>query len=377
MPKGSIFLIQEKEGRLVEMKEEAYEREDLLQKLLADYPNLLAGDQINSTEPRRWLLIKREMPVPSEEDGADRWSVDHLFLDQEAIPTLVEVKRSTDSRIRREVVGQMLDYAANGVIYWPLEKIRATFEASCETSGEDPQEKLQELLQSDKDSDPDQEKFWENVKINLKAGKIRMIFVADMIPDELRRIVEFLSEQMDPAEVFAIEIKQFEGQGLKTLVPRVIGNVTQTTSTPPARKGDEPSFFETLKQKSPDTEPIMRKIFEWAKARTSDIRFGQGAVFSFSPFFKHNDLELRLIKGWNNGGITIELGYLRKQSPFGDEAKRIQLLDRLHSILGISLQDAPSKKSASFDALLLGNDIALNQFLQALDWALEQMMKAV
>ena len=42
--------------------------------------------------------------IPGNEDGAGRWSVDHLFLDQDAIPTLVEVKRSTDTRIRREVV---------------------------------------------------------------------------------------------------------------------------------------------------------------------------------------------------------------------------------------------------------------------------------
>jgi hypothetical protein len=46
------------------------------------------------------------------------------------VPTLVEVKRSSDTRIRREVVGQMLDYAANAVVYWPLERLRATFEAS-------------------------------------------------------------------------------------------------------------------------------------------------------------------------------------------------------------------------------------------------------
>jgi hypothetical protein len=32
------------------------------------------------------------------------------------VPTLLEVKRSSDTRIRREVVGQMLDYAANGVV---------------------------------------------------------------------------------------------------------------------------------------------------------------------------------------------------------------------------------------------------------------------
>jgi hypothetical protein len=45
------------------------------------------------------------------------------------VPTLVEVKRRADTRIRREVVGQMLDYAANGVVYWPLEQLRELFGA--------------------------------------------------------------------------------------------------------------------------------------------------------------------------------------------------------------------------------------------------------
>ena len=375
MPKGSIFLVQEKEGRLVEMKEAAYEREDLLQRLLADYPNLLAGDQINSAEPRRWLLIKREMPVPSEEDGADRWSVDHLFLDQEAIPTLVEVKRSTDSRIRREVVGQMLDYAANGVVYWPPENIRATFEASCEARGEDPQEKLQEFLQSDKDSDPDQQKFWENVKTNLKAGKIRMIFVADQIPDELRRIVEFMSEQMDPAKVFAIEIKQFEGQGLKTLVPRVVGDVTSAAPTRQTGKWDEASFFKAIAGE--EYEPGMRKVFEWAKAKTPDIRFGRGKDSgSFAPVFKHKDLELRLITGWTSGIINIEFWYLKDQAPFEEEAKRSELLKRLNSIPGIQLPlDVLNRHfSARIELFVLKNEII--QFLKTLDWALEQMRAA-
>jgi hypothetical protein len=87
------------------------------------YPNLLAGDQVGGDEPRRWLLISREVPVASDEEGSGRWSVDHLFLDQYAVPTIVEVKRSTDTRIRREVVGQMLDYAANAVVYWPIEAL--------------------------------------------------------------------------------------------------------------------------------------------------------------------------------------------------------------------------------------------------------------
>jgi hypothetical protein len=108
---GGIFLIQSS-GELLEMKEQPYDTEAVLQELLAKYPSLLAGDQINGAAPRRWLLISREMSVPSEEDGSGRWFLDHLFLDQDAIPTLVEVKRSSDTRVRREVVGQMLDYAA-------------------------------------------------------------------------------------------------------------------------------------------------------------------------------------------------------------------------------------------------------------------------
>src|SRR5262249_20940385 len=101
---GGIFLIQSG-GGLVEMKEQPYDTEPVLLELLAKYPNLLAGDQMDGAAPRRWLLVSREMGVPSEEEGGDRWSLDHLFLDQDAIPTLIEVKRSSDTRIRREVVG--------------------------------------------------------------------------------------------------------------------------------------------------------------------------------------------------------------------------------------------------------------------------------
>ena len=122
MANGGIFLIQNDE-KLLEMTEQKYDSEDLLQGLLEKYPNLLAGDQIDSEVPRRWLLVSREFGVPDNEASGGRWSIDHLFLDQDGVPTLIEVKRSTDSRIRREVVGQMLDYhrlrtGKYRIIYW-------------------------------------------------------------------------------------------------------------------------------------------------------------------------------------------------------------------------------------------------------------------
>ena len=110
MANGGIFLIQNDET-LLEMTEQKYDSEDLLQGLLEKYPNLLAGDQIDSEVPRKWLLVSREFEIPDNETSGGRWSIDHLFLDQDGIPTLVEVKRSSDTRIRREVIGQMLDYS--------------------------------------------------------------------------------------------------------------------------------------------------------------------------------------------------------------------------------------------------------------------------
>src|SRR5260370_8548371 len=144
---GGIFVLHD-DGTLDEMRERAYDSEDLLQDLLARHPNLLAGDQMDAEEPRRWLLVSREMGVPGEEEGSDRWALDHLFLDQDAVPTLVEVKRSSDTRIRREVVGQMLDYAANAVVYWPVEAIRSTYERTCPQRGTDPPDELTGFLHS-------------------------------------------------------------------------------------------------------------------------------------------------------------------------------------------------------------------------------------
>src|SRR6266508_3807970 len=74
-------LLQRRLGEeLVEMREQPYDSEDLLQTLLAEYPNLLA-DQL-AGYPRRWLLVRHEAWVPNREAGGSHWSLDHLFIDQ-------------------------------------------------------------------------------------------------------------------------------------------------------------------------------------------------------------------------------------------------------------------------------------------------------
>lgn len=71
--------------------------------------------------------------------------------------------------------------------------------------------------------DADLDRFWKAVHTNLQAGKVRLVVVADVIPIELRTVVEFLNTQMDPAEVLAIELRTHVSEGLTTVVPTVMG----------------------------------------------------------------------------------------------------------------------------------------------------------
>lgn len=365
---GGIFLIQDN-GQLIEMKQQAYDSEDILQELIAKYPNLMAGDQINSTYPRRWLLMTREASISSEEGGSGRWSVDHLFLDQDAIPTLIEVKRSSDTRIRREVVGQMMDYAANAVVYWPIETFQNQFELNCKNEGRDPAQVLAEHL--GEDYYPEQ--FWSLANDNLKLGRIRMIFIADIIPPELKRIVEFMNVQMNPAEVLAIEIRQFVNEGLKTLVPRVIGLTANTENKSPtggSRKWDEQSLCDELNKKyGTEVTSVVKKIITWAKVKGFKSKYGKGRKFgSLYHYHDNGSGNGNAYIIWTDGTITLQFDLMRNTPPFDIESKRFELIQRLNKIKGLSLPEESINKWQGFPIELLTKKEELDKFLDAFEW---------
>ena len=113
----------------------------------------------------------------------NRWSVDFFFADQRGIPTFVECKRFLDTRARREVIGQMFDYAANGHHYWTKSKLREY----AAQEGIDLEEEVRALAPKSGDSVED---YLELVENNLHEGQIRLVFFLEESPYELRSIVE-------------------------------------------------------------------------------------------------------------------------------------------------------------------------------------------
>jgi len=372
---GQIFVLQN-DKNLVEMSEAEYDSEALLQELLAKFPQLLAGEQIDPHSPRRWLLVSREQGVPDEDDGVERWAVDHLFLDQDAVPTLVEVKRSSDTRLRREVLGQMLDYAANAVVYWPVERIRASFEARCQRDELEPMEVLTEFLGEDKDVS----QFWEDVKTNLQAQKIRLLFVADRIPSELQRIVEFLNGQMDPAEVLAVEIKQFIGPAMKTLVPRVIGRTAAAQAkrvrTGPEERPEisESEFTKELRTRT-DSAGVdsTTVVLNWMKRRSRKVWFRRlKTQVRFTAEFQSPSQSIYPMKVLAEGVIIFQMRFVSGWAPFDSEEKRRELQARLERFHGWDLRGGMTGLPR-IDLNQITTPGEREELISVLDWMVDEL----
>lgn len=320
------------DGSLSEMLPRAYDNEDHIQRLLAEHPAILGG-QYSGEEPRRWALIQREVPVPDGTVSDRRWSLDHLYVDQDAIPTLVEVKRSRDTRSRREVVGQMFDYAANGPSYWSIGDLRDAFAATNRKSGADPTEALRFLLGDAVDPDS----FWSRVEDNLRNGRIRMIFLVDEMPDELLRIVEFLARQLRDAEVYAVEVRQHVGTTGQVLATNILGQTQndqqKISKTRTVTTLSEEEWFEAFRARHGDRAfAVARKISQWARDRnlTTFVTKAQTPSMGWSLEEGGRSRYPLFIAG--NGKVLSSLVYLSNSPAFASEDSRQDLVDRFQTI---------------------------------------------
>ena len=330
------------------LQQQPYEREDILQRALAEHPEVLAGPTTAGTESGRLLLVRREMGVPSAESVGATWSLDHLFLDREGVPVIVEVKRSSDTRIRREVVGQMLDYAANGVRYWPISDLRKALETTAAAANRTSEDLINELQDG-----VDPEEFWQAVESNLRAGRIRMVFVADELPPELVSIIEFLNEQMTRAEVLGVELRQYVGPEHTVYVPRVVGR----TSLAVATKGtggtqwDEQSFLDAADTRcSPEETGLLRQLLGHCRSHGVRLSWGKGATPGVSGWYNVGGSPSAV---WNvnaNNENPSSRAYMYFY--LGDLVKRLPA-DRLE-MAAIRLETIPSMTSKIAEARTAG-----------------------
>lgn len=310
-----------------------------LKKLLLENLDLIPGDQIKPEDPCRWLLIKDEMPVPDPSTGINRWSIDLFIVDHEGIPTFIECKRYEDSRSRREVIGQMLDYAANGHYYWSATEMSEFALESAKKKGKNLGEYLNELDSEHTENDD----FFERVENNLKEGQLRLMFFLEEAPQELRSIVDFLNRQMERTEVLIVEAKQYVKDKTKIVVPLLFGYTEQarmvkksiTVTTASSKRWDEQTFFTALGKTAPEQTNNAQKLMKFGMSLTGrNIEWGTGKERgSFTARLVIGSSRFSLFSVYTTGEWSINFGWnwrrLDQLNPNLSEKYRNELKEKL------------------------------------------------
>jgi hypothetical protein len=187
-------------------------REATLRDLIAAHPELLPVHDLDPSYGRL-VTVTRELNIPGV------GFVDVLLVDERGRLVVVECKLWRNPQARREVVGQILDYARELARY-SYEDLQRQISIATRRQGN----VLYELAQAAGDT-LEEADFVDRVSRDLAAGRFLLLVVGDGITEGTRRIGEYLRDQPGLAFTFGlVEMAEYrvEGSGRTIIQPRVL-----------------------------------------------------------------------------------------------------------------------------------------------------------
>jgi len=364
-----------KNDQMFQLDSQAYNEEQELHDLLAHNPEILFSDYPD-LKNLQLLLVKCEAPIYENEEATAPTRLDILFLGSDCILNFIEVKLSSNPEIRRKIVGQGLEYAANAVVNWKIEDVQEMFRQTCRKESLDPETTFRDFLGPNNNAN----EFWDAVNVNLRAGKIRIIFASDSIPTSLKNIVQFLRNQMKPAVILAIDVPQFISEDHQVIVPKLYGQSQVGVGGGSGREDrwTEAEFLaELAKNTTPDDAATAKKIKDWADENGIKHDFGSGGELgSLFLEYMRNKRALVSLTLNTDGNIRVDFRWMRTYPPFTDQLKRIELVKKLNEINGVQLSENLTEGYPTFPIRLLREERSFIQFTQIVLWVMQEYRAA-
>ena len=190
-------------------------REATLRDLIAEHPEILP---IHDLDPSygRLVTVTRELNIPGV------GFVDVIMIDEHGRLVVVECKLWRNPQARREVVGQILDYARE-LSRYSYDDLQRQVSIATKRTGN-----VLYDLACKAGGTLDEASFVDRVTRDLAAGRFLLIIVGDGITEGTRRIGEYLRDQPGLAFSFGlVEIAEYRaldaGGGERVLLqPRVL-----------------------------------------------------------------------------------------------------------------------------------------------------------
>jgi hypothetical protein len=196
VPDGDPILVRRGEGPWKAPEITGFANEAELQHLLGEYPQLLPHVADGAEVCREF------------ESGVG--PADLVIVNPDGSLVVVECKLASNRQVRREVVGQVLDYSSR---LWQMPI--AEFEARWR--GVTGHALFEDVDQQE--ADPR-----ERLQASLDSGEFTLLLAVDGINDDLRRIVEYLNH-VTRAEtaILAFELARVADGDVQFLMPRIYG----------------------------------------------------------------------------------------------------------------------------------------------------------
>jgi hypothetical protein len=181
-----IIFKQDDDGRIIKILPSGYDDENMLKRLIKEYPTLLPTP---TTSSERIFTLTDEYPI----DGG---SIDLLCVDNEGNIYIVETKLQKNSD-RRTIIAQLLDYAS--------QMAKETFDTFKRKIEERTGESIDKILGEDTD-------IVDSIKQSLDEKRFVLIVCMDNIEQRLKDVIIHLNRDWG-MDIFGLELNKYHIEG--------------------------------------------------------------------------------------------------------------------------------------------------------------------
>jgi len=199
--------------------------EGWLQELIRKNPELLPVTEI---EPAFAPLVSIGREVATTVG-----SIDNMFLSPQGYLTIVETKLWRNPEARREVVGQVIDYAKD-VSRWTFEVLENKVRAYNQEYLHLNIGVLDSLRQIEQIDEAEEQRVVDRISRNLRQGRFLLLVVGDGIRESVEEMTDFL--QQTPQLLFTLalvelQIYELGAEGSKPLLvlPQIVARTREIT----------------------------------------------------------------------------------------------------------------------------------------------------
>jgi hypothetical protein len=242
--------------------------------------------------------------------------IDNLFISADGYLTIIETKLWRNPEARREVVGQILDYAKelSKWTFTDLDKSVVAYNQLCNNNGDG---LLATVRKSYELEEADEQYFIDNISKNLKRGRFLLLIVGDGIRESVEDMVEYLSQTPQLYFTLAlVELQVFklnETDNSLIVIPQLITRTREITRAIVRIEGNTSADLKVNIETDLGTEAIKKVSATKALSISAQDFFEQleknkgKEIADFANQIIADCENLGLDIEWNSGSFSLKL----------------------------------------------------------------------